>query len=85
MIKFNYMTDNGNNNLTIVYFDFCNISTFQEVLLKTKARYIELCQQGFSESEVRKIIFCNSQFQASFLGDKYFLRLKNEIACPNTR
>jgi len=79
------MTDNGNSNLTIVYFDFSNISTFQEIMLKKKARYLELCKQGFSKSEVNKIIFCDSQFRDSFLEDKYFLRLKNEITCPNTR
>ncbi len=66
-------------DLGVVYYDFENISSYPEILIRTQNRYIELIGLGFSREEILRIIFNNSSFQKSFLRQDIFERLKAEL------
>lgn len=68
----------------VVYFDFENILTFEEVFAKTQKRYKELILQGFIDEQIVKIIFDCSDFKNSFLSNESFSDLKKKLTCPNT-
>lgn len=76
------MTEIGNNE-KVVFFDFDNISTFNEILIRTKERMEELKRLGFSKKDSIIIVFENSRFKNSFLDINDFYRLKKIITSPN--
>lgn len=79
------MTDFGNKKKksriapVLVYYDFENALTFNEILERTRFRYNELIIQGFSKEEALKIIFECQFFKDSFLNERRFFALKDKI------
>ena len=72
------MTENGNNR-KVVFFDFDNISTFNEILSKTRMRLKELETLGFTNMDSIKIVFECSKFKESFLDINDYNRLRKII------
>ena len=63
----------------VVFYDFDNILSFEELFIKTQNRFNELIQQGFTKQESINIIFECKTFKRCFLNRKYYIELKRKI------
>jgi hypothetical protein len=69
----------------VVFYDFENILSYDELVIKTQNRLNELIEQGFTKQDSFVIIFEDTYFMNCFVNRKFYNDLKKNLTYPNTQ